>query len=188
MLILDIPCQQFGDKCKLEGFFVPFGHRDGKCIFIEIYIVILDICCQQSHQSVISEATRVNTSITSISHIRNHQGQYINHINKWYQKPPGSIRQSHQSVITEITRVNTSITSISHIRNHQRKYINHINLLYEKAPESIHWSYQSVISEATRVNTSITSICHIRNHQSQYINHINQSYQTTPDNQLITRW
>ena len=40
MLILDIPCQQFGDKCKLEGFFVPFGHRDGKCIFIEIYIYI----------------------------------------------------------------------------------------------------------------------------------------------------
>ena len=40
MLILDISCQQFGDKCKLEGFFVPFGHRDGKCIFIEIYIYI----------------------------------------------------------------------------------------------------------------------------------------------------
>ena len=63
-LILDIPCQQFGDKCKLEGFFVPFGHRDGKCIFIEIYIyigymlptiwracyrcmLILDISCQK---------------------------------------------------------------------------------------------------------------------------------------------
>ena len=64
MLILDIPCQQFGDKCKLEGFFVPFGHRDGKCTFIEIYMyigymrptiwracnrcmLILDISCQQ---------------------------------------------------------------------------------------------------------------------------------------------
>ncbi len=61
---MDIPCQQFGDKFKLEGFFVPFGHRDGTCIFIEIYIyigymlptiwrawykcmLILDISCQK---------------------------------------------------------------------------------------------------------------------------------------------
>ena len=34
MLILDIPCQQMGDKCNLKGFFVPFGHRVGKCTFI----------------------------------------------------------------------------------------------------------------------------------------------------------
>ena len=50
-LILDIPCQQFGDKCKLEGFFVPFGHRDGKCIFIED-IPMLDICWQQFGEHV----------------------------------------------------------------------------------------------------------------------------------------
>ena len=126
MLILDIPCQQFGDKCKLEGFFVPFGHRDGKCIFIEIYIYI----------------GYMLPTIASISHIRSHQSQYINHINQSYQKPPGSIHQSHQSVITETTRINTSMTSISHIRNyqsqyndpsmchirnHQSQYINHIN-------------------------------------------------------------
>ena len=55
MLILDIPCQQFGDKCKLEGFFVPFGHRDGKCIFIEIYVFILDICCQQFGEHITFE-------------------------------------------------------------------------------------------------------------------------------------
>jgi hypothetical protein len=29
MLILDIPCQQLGDECKLKGFCVPFGHRVG---------------------------------------------------------------------------------------------------------------------------------------------------------------
>ena len=44
MLILDIPCQQFGDKCKLEGFFVPFGHRDGKCIFIEFGKHVTGVC------------------------------------------------------------------------------------------------------------------------------------------------
>ena len=161
--MLDIPCQQFGDKCKLGGFFVPFGHRDGKCIFIEIYFFILDIYWQQSHQSVISEATSVNTSITSISHIRNYQRKYINHINLLYQKAPESINWSYQSVISEATRVNTSITSICHIRNHQSQYIDHINLSYQEPPESIHWSYQSVISEATRVNISIISSGHNNN-------------------------
>ena len=94
MLILDIPCQQFEDKCKLEGFFVPFGHRDGKCIFIEISIyigymlptiwracyrcmLILDISCQKFGD---------NCKL----------GGFYNHINQSYQKPPGSIHQSHQ--------------------------------------------------------------------------------------------
>ena len=39
-LLWDISCQQLGDECKLEGFCVPFGHREGKCICIEIYICI----------------------------------------------------------------------------------------------------------------------------------------------------
>ena len=99
------------DKCKLEGFFVPFGHRDGKCIFIEIYIYI----------------GYMLPTIASISHIRSPQSQYINHINQSYQKPPGSIRQSHQSVISETTSVNTSITSIYYNRKHQSQYIDHIN-------------------------------------------------------------
>ena len=36
----------------------------------------------QSHLYVITENTMVNTSIISTSHIRNHQCQYINHINQ----------------------------------------------------------------------------------------------------------
>ena len=67
-------------------------------------------------------------TITSISHIRSHQSQYINHINLSYQKPSRSMHQSHQSVISETTGVNTSITSISDIRNHLGQYVNHINL------------------------------------------------------------
>ena len=162
MLILDIPCQQFGDKCKLEGFFVPFGHRDGKCIFIDIYIYIgymlptlASISHIRSHQS--QYINHINQSYQkppgsirqshSISHIRNHQRKYINHINLLYQKAPESIHWSYQSVISEATRVNTSITSICHIRNHQSQYINHINHSYQKPPRSIHRSYQSVISD-----------------------------------------
>ena len=53
------------------------------------------VSIHQSHQSVISEATTVNTSITSDSHSRNHRSQYVNHISQSYQKPPGSIHQSH---------------------------------------------------------------------------------------------
>ena len=63
---------------------------------------------------MISETTWVNTSITSISHIRNHQRKYINHINLLYQKAPESIHWSYQSVISEATRVNTSISSMWH--------------------------------------------------------------------------
>ena len=68
----------------------------------------------QSHQSVISDhpiqlflvtvevkPSRLNTSITSICHNRKHHGQYINHINQSYQKPPVSIHQSHESVISD---------------------------------------------------------------------------------------
>ena len=40
MLILDIPGQELGGKCNLKGFFVPFGHKVEKCIFIEIYSYI----------------------------------------------------------------------------------------------------------------------------------------------------
>ena len=40
MLILDIPCQQLGDECKLKGFCVPFGHRVGKCTSFKIYSCI----------------------------------------------------------------------------------------------------------------------------------------------------
>ena len=40
---------------------------------------------------------RPNTSITSISHIRNHQGQYINHINQSYQKPPDKMSKGGHS-------------------------------------------------------------------------------------------
>ena len=29
-----------GDKCKLEVFCVPFGHRVGECTYLEIYICI----------------------------------------------------------------------------------------------------------------------------------------------------
>ena len=81
MLILDIPCEQFGDKCKLEGFFVPFGHRDGKCIFIDIYIYI----------------GYMLPTLASISHIRSHQSQYINHINQSYQKPPDKMSKGGHS-------------------------------------------------------------------------------------------
>ena len=70
-VVSDIGCQHLGSiiqldtnvdigynmptigKCNLKGFFVPFGHRVGKCIFIEIYIVTLDICCQQFGEHVI---------------------------------------------------------------------------------------------------------------------------------------
>ena len=31
-----------GDKCKLEVFCVPFGHRVGECTYLEIYIFVLD--------------------------------------------------------------------------------------------------------------------------------------------------
>ena len=139
MLILDIPCQQFGDKCKLEGFFVPFGHRDGKCIFIDIYIYI----------------GYMLPTLASISHIRSHQSQYINHINQSYQKPPVSIHKSHQSVISETTSLNTSIR---HIRGHQCQYINDINQTHQKPPMSIHQSHHSDTSETTSLNTSIVSI------------------------------
>ena len=61
------------------------------------------VSIHQPHQSVILETTRVNTSITSICHIRNHHGQCINHINQSYQKPPESIQRSHQCVISETT-------------------------------------------------------------------------------------
>ena len=62
---------------------------------------------------MISETTLVNTSITSIGHIRNHQRKYINHINLLYQKAPESIHWSYQLVISKATRVNTSITGNS---------------------------------------------------------------------------
>ena len=100
----------------------------------------------QSHQCVISETTRVNTSITSMCHIRNHRSQYINHNNLSYEKPPESIHLSYQTVISEATRVNTSVTSICHNINHQSQYIDHINRSYQKPPEAIHRSYLSVIS------------------------------------------
>ena len=40
LLILDISCQHFGAECKLEGFFVPFGHRVGECTILKMYICI----------------------------------------------------------------------------------------------------------------------------------------------------
>merc|ERR1711867_421212 len=50
---------------------------------------------------------RLNTSITSICHNRKHHGQYINHINQSYQKPPVSIHQPHH-------HRNTTTSSLQH--------------------------------------------------------------------------
>ena len=40
MFVLDMSCQNLVDKCKLEDFYVPCGHRVGECIF-ENYLTML---------------------------------------------------------------------------------------------------------------------------------------------------
>ena len=40
---MDISCQHLGDEYKLMGFCVPFGHRVGKCTFLE-YVSFEYIC------------------------------------------------------------------------------------------------------------------------------------------------
>ena len=43
MLVLDVSCQPLGDELKLMGFCVPFGHKMGKCTFLE-YVSVEYIC------------------------------------------------------------------------------------------------------------------------------------------------
>ena len=38
--VLEIYCQQLGDKCQLEGVCAPFGHKVGEYTFCNIYICI----------------------------------------------------------------------------------------------------------------------------------------------------
>ena len=44
---MDISCLNLEDECNLECFCVPFGPKVRECTFLEIYIFVLDICCQQ---------------------------------------------------------------------------------------------------------------------------------------------